>query len=101
MTSAIESHRCTQCRHWLCHPGSDCEQCCPALINDGKYVHTWLGISGSTLIPDLAKEMNLNAGQRGALVDEVMPNSPAEKAGLKGSDNRSPLTERLPLSAAM
>jgi S1-C subfamily serine protease len=32
--------------------------------------------------------MNLDAGQRGALVGEVMPNSPAEKAGLRGSDKQ-------------
>ena len=32
--------------------------------------------------------MNLKEGQRGALVEEVMPNSPAEKAGLKGSNNQ-------------
>jgi 2-alkenal reductase len=32
--------------------------------------------------------MNLDAGQRGALVSKVMPNSPAEKAGLQGSDKQ-------------
>ncbi len=29
--------------------------------------------------------MKLDASQRGALVEEIMPNSPAEKAGLRGS----------------
>jgi len=57
----------------------------PALIKDGKYVHAWLGISGTTLIPDFATAMNLNSGQRGALVEEIVPNSPADKAGLRGS----------------
>jgi S1-C subfamily serine protease len=60
----------------------------PALIKDGKYVHSWLGVSGATLTPDLAKAMNLDAGQRGALVEEVLPNSPAEKAGLRGSNQQ-------------
>jgi 2-alkenal reductase len=60
----------------------------PDLINNGKYVHSWLGISGTTLTPDLAKAMNLDLSQRGALVEEVMPNSPAEKAGLQGSSKQ-------------
>jgi len=60
----------------------------PALIKDGKYVHTWLGISGRTLVPDLATAMKLDAGQRGALVEEIVPNSPAEKAGLHGSSQQ-------------
>jgi serine protease Do len=58
------------------------------LIKDGKYVHPWLGISGASLVPELATAMNLDAGQRGALVEKVMPNSPAEKAGLRGSDKQ-------------
>jgi 2-alkenal reductase len=32
--------------------------------------------------------MNLDAGQRGALVEEIMPNSPAEKAGLRSSNQQ-------------
>jgi 2-alkenal reductase len=32
--------------------------------------------------------MNLDPGQRGALVSEVLPNSPAEKAGLRGSNEQ-------------
>jgi S1-C subfamily serine protease len=57
----------------------------PVLIQEGKYVHPWLGISGANLVPELATAMNLDAGQRGALVEEVMSNSPAEKAGLQAS----------------
>jgi len=61
----------------------------PALIKDGKYVHTWLGISGTSLSLDLATAMKLDASQRGALVEEVSPNSPAEKAGLLGSNQQT------------
>jgi S1-C subfamily serine protease len=32
--------------------------------------------------------MNLDASQRGALVEKIMPNSPAEKTGLQGSDKQ-------------
>jgi S1-C subfamily serine protease len=69
-------------------PSAIVQNVVPALIKDGKYVHTWLGISGTTLVPDLAKAMKLDPGQRGALVEEVMPNSPAEKAGLHGSNQQ-------------
>jgi serine protease Do len=88
VTSAIESPVRANAGVGFAIPSSIVKNVVPALIDNGKYVHTWLGISGTTLIPDLATAMNLNAGQRGALVAEVMPNSPAEKAGLKGSNKQ-------------
>ena len=57
----------------------------PALIADGSYTHAWLGISGTTLIPDVAQAMNLDENQRGALVITVQEDGPAGKAGLQGS----------------
>ena len=88
VTSAIESPVRANAGVGFAIPSAIVKNVVPALIQDGKYVHTWLGISGTTLIPDLAREMNLKEGQRGALVEEVMPNSPAEKAGLQGSDKQ-------------
>jgi S1-C subfamily serine protease len=88
VTSAIESPVRANAGVGFAIPSAIVKNVVPALIDNGKYVHTWLGISGTTLVPDLAKQMNLSEGQRGALVEEVMPNSPAEKAGLKGSDNQ-------------
>jgi S1-C subfamily serine protease len=61
----------------------------PELIKSGKYEHSWLGISGGSLIPDLATAMNLKSEQRGALVNQVTSGSPAEKAGLRGSDQQT------------
>jgi S1-C subfamily serine protease len=88
VTSAIESPVRANSGVGFAVPSAIVKNVVPALIKDGKYVHTWLGISGSTLVPDLAKAMKLDAGQRGALVGEIMPNSPAEKAGLRGSDQQ-------------
>ena len=88
VTSAIESPVRASAGVGFAIPSAIVKNVVPALIKDGKYIHTWLGISGTTLVPDLAKAMNLGAGQRGALVEEVMPNSPAEKAGLRGSDQQ-------------
>ncbi len=88
VTSAIESPVQANAGIGFAIPSAIVNNVVPALIKDGKYVHSWLGISGTTLVPDLAKAMNLDTGQRGALVEEILPNSPAEQAGLKGSSQQ-------------
>ncbi len=57
----------------------------PNLIENGKYHHPWIGISGRDIDPDLAKVLNLN-DTVGFLVITVVENSPAAKAGMHGSD---------------
>ena len=58
----------------------------PSLIQNGEYKHPWIGISGRDIDPDLAKVLNLNDAV-GFLVVTVIPDSPASKAGLHGSEN--------------
>ncbi len=58
----------------------------PALIEDGQYEYPWLGITGVTLLPEVAEEMDLPKDTRGALVTQVNGDSPAARAGLRGSD---------------
>ena len=55
------------------------------LISDGKVTRGYLGVKIQTLTPELATQLKLS-GQTGALIGEVTPNSPAEKAGLKKND---------------
>ena len=88
VTSAIESPVRANAGIGFAIPSAIVGNVVPALIKDGKYIHTWLGISGTTLTPDLATAMKLDGGQRGALVEEIFPNSPAEKAGLRGSSQQ-------------
>ncbi len=57
----------------------------PSLIENGKYHHPWIGISGRDIDPDLAKVLNLKDAV-GFLVITVVENSPAAKAGMHGSD---------------
>ena len=56
----------------------------PTLIQDGKFNHPWLGISGRSINPDLVKILGL-VDARGFLIVTVIDNSPASKAGLHGS----------------
>ncbi len=55
------------------------------LIADGRVARGFMGLSLKDLTPDLADEFNL-PGQSGALVDDALPNTPANKAGIKSGD---------------
>ncbi|MGA2865372.1 MAG: DegQ family serine endoprotease [Verrucomicrobiota bacterium] len=56
------------------------------LIREGKVTRGYLGINPQTLTPDLARIFDLPEDTAGVLVGGVIPNSPAEKAGLQGGD---------------
>jgi 2-alkenal reductase len=58
----------------------------PRLIADGRYVYPWLGISGTDVSLEVIEEMDLPV-QRGAIVSQVTPDSPADKAGLRGGSS--------------
>jgi S1-C subfamily serine protease len=69
-------------------PSAIVKKVVPALIRDGRYEHAWLGISGTSLRSGLAEAMDLDASQRGVLVIEVVSNSPAAKADIRGSEQQ-------------
>jgi len=54
----------------------------PALIETGRYEHPWLGIAGEVVSPSMAQELNLSV-EHGILVVEVVPDSPAVRAGIR------------------
>ena len=58
----------------------------PVLINEVSYEHAWLGISGSTLSPDVAGLMDLPEDTRGILVIAASEDGPPGQADLRGSD---------------
>ncbi len=58
----------------------------PNLIKNGEYKHPWIGISGRDIDPDLAKILELN-DSLGFLIVTIVPDSPASRAGLHGSEN--------------
>ena len=56
-----------------------------SLIKDGHVTRGFLGVSIQDVTPSLAKEFKLKE-QKGALVGDVTPKSPAEKAGIESGD---------------
>ena len=59
-----------------------------SLINDGEVEHAYLGISGADITPELAQDLNLPV-EEGAIVQEVVKDGPAEKAGIQGSNKKA------------
>jgi len=57
----------------------------PDLKEKGKFSRSWIGIRIQPLSKELAQSYGLKKTE-GALVAEVVPNSPAEKAGIKEGD---------------
>ena len=57
----------------------------PQLEEKGKVTRGWLGVSIQPVTPELARSFGVE-GENGALVAEVLKESPAEKAGLKSGD---------------
>jgi S1-C subfamily serine protease len=51
----------------------------------GEVKHAYLGISGGSITPDLAKALKLPV-EEGVLVNEVVKGGPADQAGLEGGD---------------
>ena len=63
------------------------------LLKNGKVVHPYLGVQLISLNPKIAQEHNRDPNslvqlpeRNGALIQSVIPNSPAEKAGLRRGD---------------
>jgi serine protease Do len=67
------------------------------LIAHGKVVRGYMGVMIQDLNPELAKQFNL-ANDHGALIGDVSPKGPADKAGFKSGDvilefNHKPVTD--------
>ena len=54
------------------------------LVKKGKVTRGWLGVGIQPLTPELAKSFGVSG--EGVLVNQVMPKSPAENAGIKVGD---------------
>ncbi len=88
VTSAIESASGANAGIGFAIPVNIVQKIIPELMKNGSYQHPYLGISGVTLSSAMAQEMGLSTDQRGILVETVTAGSPAEKAGLKASEQQ-------------
>lgn len=58
----------------------------PTLIAEGSYPHPYIGLTGTTLTSDLAQTINnLPRNFKGILVNSIVKDGPADKAGIEGS----------------
>src|SRR5204863_5349351 len=67
-------------------PINTAHQVLQQLLANGQVQHAYLGISGADLTSQIAGPLNLPVKQ-GALVQTVVPNGPADKAGVKAGNS--------------
>jgi len=64
-------------------PSNTARQVVSQLERNGKVEHAFLGITGATISPDIAKALNLPVDS-GVLVQQAVNGGPAAKAGIHG-----------------
>jgi S1-C subfamily serine protease len=64
-------------------PSNTVEAVVAQLVTTGKVDRAYLGISGSTITPELARVFRLPVDE-GVLVEDVVPGSAADRAGIEG-----------------
>ncbi len=68
-------------------PVSIVERVVPSIIESGRYLHSYMGVSGGTLSPLCADELGVSKNLRGAVINQVLSGTPASRAGLRGGDD--------------
>jgi serine protease Do len=86
VTSALVSSVDSSAGIGFAIPSALVQKVIPELIANGKYSHPYLGLTGTSMFPEVAQAMGLDDQQHGALIVDVVTGGPADKAGLKGSN---------------
>jgi S1-C subfamily serine protease len=85
ITTAIESPVRGSVGVGFAIPINAAKRLLPRLQTGQSIQHAWLGISGTALTEEIAREIGLPAGTtQGVVVAQVVPDGPAAKAGLRG-----------------
>lgn len=66
-------------------PSNQIARIVPFLIKDGSYQHSWLGIEGRSLNPDISLANGLARNFKGVVIENISSNSSASKAGLEAA----------------
>jgi S1-C subfamily serine protease len=85
MNTAILSGTSTFSGIGFAIPSNDITRIVPTLIEKGYYSHPYLGLRDGTLTSDLAQDAGIPVNLKGAYVDSLVKNGPADKAGIHGS----------------
>jgi len=64
-------------------PSNTIKRILPSLIEKGTYAHPWLGVSGTSLVPDIAQKLGLAKNYKGVFVTTIVKDGPAAKAGVQ------------------
>jgi S1-C subfamily serine protease len=94
ITTAIESETGSFSGIGYAIPSNTVQREVPYLISSGHYDHSWLGVQGMDLGPEIMAAMKLNT-TRGWLIVDVTPNGPADKAGLRGGTSQIQIKNNL------
>jgi Do/DeqQ family serine protease len=57
-----------------------------SLIETGTVTRGFLGVATDPLTPDLAEQVHLSKDTKGVIINDITPDSPAEKGGIKRGD---------------
>lgn len=68
-------------------PVNTAKRVVPELISKGYVTYPYIGATIQSLIPEMAKYLKLKI-ERGAMIAEVVKGGPADKAGLRGGNQR-------------
>jgi len=68
-------------------PVNTAKKVVPELIAKGYVTYPYIGATIQSLIPEMAKYLKIKI-ERGAMISEVVKGGPADKAGLKGGNQR-------------
>jgi S1-C subfamily serine protease len=69
-------------------PSNTAHQVVSQLEQNGKVEHAFLGITGTTITPDVAGALNLPVNS-GVLVEQAVRGGPADKAGIRGGNTEA------------
>ncbi len=68
-------------------PVNSAKRVIPELLSKGYVTYPWIGATIQSLIPEMAKYLKLKI-EKGAMIAEVVKGGPADKAGLKGGNQK-------------